>query len=202
MALEWLKGGNTPQFWKNYLTVFEDEKEGAVKRYVVFDMETSGLDFRVDVIIALGAIGVVGPAILAGDFLEVYIQQDQFASHSIAGQSNTRTHGPEKVVEAEAMIQFLNFIKDATLVGHNVNLDIEMINQALKRLDLGRIKNPYMDTNVLYQRWKDLSEDTKTSLDEVCDALKIDKSERNTASGNAYTTAVVFLKLKKKLGIN
>ncbi|MES2484704.1 MAG: 3'-5' exonuclease [Bacteroidota bacterium] len=202
MALEWLTGGSTPQFWKNYLSVFEDEKEGAVKRYVVFDMETSGLDFRVDVVIALGAIGVVGPAILAGDFLEVYIQQDQFASQSIAGQSSARNYGPEKVVEAEAMIQFLNFIKDATLVGHNVNLDIEMINQALKRLDLGRIKNPYMDTNVLYQRWKDLSEDTKTTLDEVCDALKIDKSERNTASGNAYTTAVVFLKLKKKLGIN
>jgi DNA polymerase-3 subunit epsilon len=35
----------------------------------------------------------------------------------------------------------------------------------------------------------------------LCDAIKIDKSDRNTAWGNAYTTALVFLKLKKKLGI-
>ena len=61
------------------------------------------------------------------------------------------------------MIRFLNFIKGSTLVSHNINLDVEMINQALKRLDLGRLKNDIMDTNVLYQRWKDLDEDHKAS---------------------------------------
>lgn len=201
MAFEWLKGGSTPQFWKNYLSFFDDEKEDAETRFVVFDMETTGLDWKEDVILSIGAIGVNGNAIMVGNFLEVQIQQDKFRVQSVAGQSNTRIAGAEKVVEAEAMIQFLNFIKDAILVGHNVNLDIEMINQALKRLDLGRIKNPFMDTNVLYQRWKDLPEDSKISLDELCESLKIDKSERNTSSGNAYTTALAFLKLKRKLNI-
>ena len=36
---------------------------------------------------------------------------------------------------------------------------------------------------------------------EILQALKISKSDRHTASGNAYTTALVFLKLKKKLGL-
>jgi len=201
MALEWLTGNNTPQFWKNYLSVFEEVNEGAERRYVVFDMETTGLDYKEDVILSIGAIGVTGSAIMVGSFLEVQLQQDKFTIQSVAGQNNKRAAGPEKVVEAEALIQFLNFIKDAILVGHNVNLDIEMINQALKRLDLGRIKNPFMDTNVLYQRWKGVAEDTKISLDELCAALKIDVSNRNTSSGNAYTTAIAFLKLKKKLGI-
>ena len=200
MAFEWLKG-STPQFWKNYITLFDNDSNAVSKRFVIFDMETTGLDAREDVILSVGAIAVIGNGIEIGDFLEVYIRQDKFASKSIAFNNAAVKEANEKVVEAEGMIQFLNFVKDSTLVGHNVNLDIEMVNQALKRLDLGRLKNPLMDTNALFQRWKGLPDDTRTSLDDVCDALKIDKSDRHTAWGNAYTTALVFLKLKRKLGI-
>lgn len=199
MAFDWLTGNNLPQFWKNYLSLFDNDDEKSQKRYVVFDMETTGLDWREDVILSIGGIGVASNAIHVGDYFEVSIKQDGFSPQSVALQGALKDD--EKVVEAEALIQFLNFAKDAILVGHNVNLDIEMLNQALKRLDLGRIKNPLMDTNVLYQRWKDLPDDTQTTLDEVCDALKIKKNELHTASGNAYITALIFLKLKKKLGI-
>jgi DNA polymerase-3 subunit epsilon len=200
MAFEWLKG-STPQFWKNYITLFDNDGNAVSKRFVIFDMETTGLDAREDVILSVGAIAVIGNGIEVGDFLEVYIRQDKFASKSIAFNNAILKETNEKVVEAEGIIQFLNFVKDATLVGHNVNLDIEMVNQALKRLDLGRLKNPIMDTNALFQRWKGLPDDARTSLDDVCDALKIEKSDRHTAWGNAYTTALVFLKLKRKLGI-
>ena len=200
MAFEWLTG-STPQFWKNYINLFDGEDNSVQKRFVVFDMETTGIDAKDDVILSIGAIAVVGNGIEVGDFLEVAIQQDKFSPKSIAFNNGILDLSSEKVVEAEGMIQFLNFVKDSILVGHNVNLDIEMVNQALKRLDLGRLKNPLMDTNALYQRWKNLPDDTRTSLDDVCDALKIDKSDRLTAWGNAYTTALVFLKLKRKIGI-
>jgi len=200
MAFEWLTG-STPQFWKNYINLFDNDNNATQKRFVVFDMETTGLDAREDVILSVGALAVVGNGIEVGDFLEVYIQQDKFMPKSVAFNNVVLNEANERVVEAEGMIQFLNFVKDATLVGHNVNLDIEMVNQALKRLDLGRLKNPLMDTNALYQRWKGLTDSTKTSLDDVCDALNIDKSDRHTAWGNAYTTALVFLKLKRKIGI-
>ncbi|MGV3459376.1 MAG: PolC-type DNA polymerase III [Flavobacterium sp.] len=201
MALDWLTG-NTPQFWKNYTSLFDkDDARGTMRRYVVFDMETSGLDYKSDVLLSIGAISVVNNAIEIGDFFEVFIKQDKFRPQSVALGDGLNETGHKKVVEAEALIQFLNFIKDATLVSHNINLDVEMLNQALKRLDLGRIKNPLMDTNVLYQRWKDLPDDKHLSLDELCDALKVRKSDRHTASGNAYITAILFLKLKAKLGI-
>jgi|GEM_PF-553182 len=201
MAFDWLTGGNVPQFWKNYTSLFEGDDKGMHRRYVVFDMETSGLDWKEDVILSMGGIGVLDNAIQVGDFLQVFVKQDKFSPQSVAQHGVQKPIKNEKFVEAEAMIQFLNFVKDATLVGNNVNLDIEMINQALKRLDLGRLKNPVMDTNILYRRWKDLPEDGQTTLDELCDALKISKSDRHTAAGNAYTTALVFLKLKRKLGI-
>lgn len=200
MAFDWLTGSNLPQFWKNYLSFFESDDKQSVKRYVVFDMEASGLDWREDVILSIGGIAVVDDAIEVGDFLEVYIKQDRFTAQSTA-LGVIKDQNREKFVEAEAMIRFLNFIKGSTLVSHNINLDVEMINQALKRLDLGRLKNDIMDTNVLYQKWKGLDENHKASLDEVCDSLKIKKAERYTAAGNAYTTALIFLKLKRRLGI-
>lgn len=201
MAFDWLTGNNLPQFWKNYVSLFDNDDETLQKRYVVFDMETTGLDWKEDVILSIGAIGITGNAIGVGDFFEVVLLQDKFNPQSVALKGVIK-ESAEKVVEAEAMIRFLNFAKDATLVGHNINLDIEMLNQALKHLDLGRLKNPFMDTNVLYQRWKNLPEDTQSSLDEVCDALKVKKNEMHTASGNAYITALIFLKLRNKLGLN
>lgn len=201
MAFDWLTGGSLPQFWKNYQSLFDDNHKLANRRYVVFDMQTSGLDWKDDVILSIGAIGVINNAIEVGDFLEVHVQQDKFTTQSVALSDVLKENNHEKVVEAEAMIKFLNFVKDSTLVSHNINLDVEMINQALKRLDLGRLRNPIMDTNVLYLKWKDLPEDTHATLDELCDALKVRKSDRHTASGNAYITAIVFLKLKKKLNI-
>jgi DNA polymerase-3 subunit epsilon len=201
MAFDWLTGNNLPQFWKNYLSFFDDEDKGSKKRFVVFDMETTGLDWKEDIVLSIGAIGISGNAIEVGDYFETFIQQDKYNTHSVAGGSILKNNEEEKVIEAEALIQFLNYAKDATLVGHNINLDIEMLNQALKRLDLGRIKNPIMDTNALYIRWKNLPDDTLVTLDELCDALKIRKAVRNTASGNAYITALIFLKLKQKLSI-
>lgn len=201
MAFEWLTGGSLPQFWKNYQALFDSGEKQLGRRYVIFDMETTGLDWKDDVILSIGAVGVVNNAIEVGDFLEVYVHQEKFTSGSVALQGVVKQDKHDKVVEAEAMIRFLNFVKDATLVSHNINLDIEMINQALKRLELGRLRNPLMDTNALYARWKDLPDDTRATLDELCDALKVRKSDRHTASWNAYITAILFLKLKKKLDI-
>ena len=107
----------------------------------------------------------------------------------------------EKIVEAEGIIRFLEFIKEATLVGHHVDFDIEMINQGLTRLGVGKLKNEFMDTEVMYQKLNYLSQEQHSSLDELCDIYKIRKSDRHTASGDAFLTAQLFLKLKKKLEI-
>lgn len=199
MAFEWLTG-SSPQFWKNYISLFDTDDHLKKKRFVVFDMEATGLDFKDDTILSIGAMGVTDGGIAIGDFLQIYVVNNDSAPQSVALQAVVKNNN-ETVVEAEAMIQLLNFIKDATLVGHNINLDIEMINQALKRLELGRLKNDVMDTNVLFKRWKGITDDTQYTLDELCEALKIDKTDRHSAWGNAYTTALIFLKLKVKAGI-
>ena len=201
MKLNWFKKivQDYPKFWETYLSYFYENKS-KIKRYVVFDCETTGLNYKKDRILSIGAVGIIENRVEINDFIEVFVKQDIFNPETVAIHGILKD-GPEKVVEVEALIRFLDFIKDATLVGHHVSFDIEMINQALDRLNLGTLKNEYMDTDIMYQKLKYFPQDQHTSLDELCDVYKIRKSDRHTASGDAYITALLFLKLKRKLEI-
>jgi DNA polymerase-3 subunit epsilon len=202
MTFNWFKKivKDHPKFWETYLTYF-DENQSIKKRFVVFDCETTGLDYRTDRILSIGAVAIENNQIIVGDFMEVFLLQDVFNAESVPIHGILKEGKEEKIVEAEAIIRFLDFIKDATLVGHHVDFDIEMINQGLARLEVGKLKNQAMDTDVMYQKLKYLPQEQHSSLDELCDIYKIRKSDRHTASGDAFITALLFLKLKKKLEI-
>lgn len=202
MVFDWFKkvSKDYPKFWENYLNNFEQEPDDSQpKRFVVFDCETTGLDHRKDVILSIGAVAVIESSVIVNDSLELFIKQDLYKPEVASIHGILKEGKEEKIVEAEAVIRFLEFIKNATLVGHNVNFDIEMINQSLKRLDVGKLKNDSMDTDAMYQKFKGLQEDQHSTLDELCKVLKVEKSDRHTASGDAFITALVFLKLKKRL---
>ena len=202
MTFNWFKKivKDHPKFWETYLSYF-DENQDKKKRFVVFDCETTGLDYKSDRILSIGAVAIENNQVIVGDFMEVFLQQDIFKAESVSIHGILKEGKEEKIVEAEAIIRFLEFIKDATLVGHHVDFDIEMINQGLARLDVGKLKNQAMDTDVMYQKLKYLPQEQHSSLDELCDIYKIRKSDRHTASGDAFITALLFLKLKKKLEI-
>ena len=157
------------------------------------------MDWKDDVILSIGAISVINDEIKVGDFFEAFLKQDVFNPENAILTGILKEGKEEKIIEAEAIIRFLDFIKDATLVGHNINFDVEMINQALKRLNLGKLKNTILDVDVMYQKFKNLPEDKHHNLDELCDIFKIKKSDRHTASGDAYIISLLFLKLKRKL---
>ena len=204
MALNWFKkvSKEYPKFWENYLLNFEQKPDSSKpKRYVVFDCETTGLEYRKDVILSIGAVAVIDSSVIVNDSLELFIKQDLFNSETVSIHGILKEGKEEKIVEAQAVILFLEFIKNATLIGHHVSFDIEMINQVLKRLNVGKLKNDSMDTDAMYQKFKGLQEDQHSSLDELCKILKVEKSDRHTASGDAFITALVFLKLKKRLSI-
>lgn len=202
MKLNWFKKivKEHPKFWETYLAYF-DENQSKDKRYVVFDCETTGLDYKSDRILSIGAVSIQHNEIIVNDYLEVFLQQDIFKAETVPIHGILREGKEEKIVEAEAVIRFLEFVKDATLVGHHVDFDIEMINQCLDRLDVGKLKNQSMDTDIMYQKLKYLPYEEHTSLDELCTIYKIKKSDRHTASGDAFITALLFLKLKRKLEI-
>lgn len=204
MSFDWFKKTkkDAPKFWQDYVSCFKKQPGiPSQKRYVIFDCETTGLDPKKDMILSIGAIGIEGDAIVVNDYFEFFLEQEVYRPETVPIHGILKTGKEKKLTESEAVISFLSYIKDATLVGHHTNFDVAMVNQALKRLDLGKLKNKKIDTNALYQKYKGWQSDQTSGLDELCAVFKISKSDRHTASGDAFITALIFLKLKKKLKI-
>jgi DNA polymerase-3 subunit epsilon len=201
MLFNWFKKDKKsyPEFWQNYLACFADKADKKLlKRFVVFDTETTGLDARNDLILSIGAVAICGNSIVVNDFLELFVEQNNYKIESVPIHGILKGGKERKLSENETVIQFLDFIKDATLVGHHVRFDIRMVNAALRRMGLGKLKNRIVDTDLMYQKFKGLQEDQHASLDELCEVFKIQKSDRHTATGDAFITALIFLRLKNK----
>ncbi|AOW10111.1 3'-5' exonuclease [Flavobacterium gilvum] len=196
--LDWLKNINKeyPDFWKTYLSKFEQKSN----RYVVFTTETSGLNPDHDIILSIGSFAIVDNKILIGDSFEsVLLQYKYFHDNGLSNEFILESK-MKKLSEPEAIRLFIEYIGNAVLIGHHVDFDVDMINSALARLDCGRLKNEALDIDVMYRKLVDIN-DKQFSLDELSDIFKLPKTYRNSPSEDAYTIALLFLKLKKRLGI-
>jgi len=196
--LDWLKNINKeyPEFWKTYLSKFENKS----KRFVVLSTETSGLNPLKDVILSIGSFAVVDNSIVIGDNFEAVLLQYKFLHDNGLTNEFVVESKRKKLGEADAIQSLIDFIGNSVLVGHHIHFDVEMINMALERLNCGRLKNEALDVDVMYRKLNDIN-DHQFSLDELCDIYKIPKSDRNSSSEDAYKIALLFLKLKSRLGI-
>lgn len=196
--LDWLKNINKehPDFWKTYLSKFEQRS----KRFVVFSTETSGLNPHQDVILSIGSFAIVNNKILIGDSFETILLQYKYFHDNGLTNEFVLESKMKKLSEPEAIQSFIEYIGNAVLIGHHVDFDVDMINSALAKLDCGRLKNEALDIDVMYRKLMDIN-DKQFSLDELSDIFKLPKSYRNSPSEDAYTIALLFLKLKKRLGI-
>lgn len=196
--LDWIKNINKeyPDFWKDYLTKFETKPN----RFVVLSTETSGLNPNKDVILSLGAFSVIDDGIEIKDNFEAVLLQYKFLQDNGLSNEFIIESKMLKMPEPDAIEAFVNFIGNSILVGHHINFDIEMLNAALERLDCGRLKNEALDIDMMYRKLMDIN-DKQFSLDDLSEIYKIPKSDRNSSSEDAYKIALLFLKLKSRLGI-
>ncbi len=196
--LDWLKNINKeyPEFWKNYLLKFDQKPN----RYVVLSTQTSGQNPKSDVIFSFGGIAVVDSQIIVGDSFEIVLLQYKYLHDNDLSNVFIIESKLPKLPEAEAIEAFINYIGNAVLVGYRIYYDVELINEALEKLHCGRLKNEALDTEIMYRKWID--SDGQFTFDQMCETLKIPSVERGTASEEAYNLALIFLKLKTKLGIN
>ena len=196
--LDWIKNINKdyPDFWKDYLTKFETKPN----RFVVLSTETSGLNPNKDVILSLGAFSVIDDGIVIKDNFEAVLLQYKFLQDNGLSNEFIIESKMLKMPEPDAIEAFVNFIGNSILVGHHINFDIEMLNAALERLDCGRLKNEALDIDMMYRKLMDIN-DKQFSLDDLSEIYKIPKSDRNSSSEDAYKIALLFLKLKSRLGI-
>lgn len=181
-----------PKFWQDYEQSFRNK----TSYLIVLDTETTGLEVKKDQILSIGAVKITNHEILIEETKEWFLPTNFELNESVS------IHGILPDVENDAnemniLEDFLGFITNATLVGHHINFDLQIINQLLKKNHLKKLKNNYIDTSEIYKKWKHWPAEQNISLDELLHQLQIQPIGRHTALGDAFTTALVYLKLKK-----
>ena len=198
--LSWFKNKNYPAFWNEYLKKFKTKQPKTIEntRFVVFDTETTGLDISKCKILSIGAIGIFNNTIDVADSFEIYLKQQEFKAETVEIHGILKEGKLKKLNEAEALENFINYLGSSVLVAHHTAFDIEMINTALKRNNLPKLKNKTIDTGILYKKLEG-KKDSHFNLDVLCKEFNIPKHDRHTAAGDAFITALLFLKIISKL---
>lgn len=194
-----------PDFWQDYLHSFDQQPVADPNevRFVVLDTETTGFDYANDRILSLGAISLQNRTMVLRDSLELYIKQEYYNTESVKIHGILRNSRTEQISEGVAIQQFLAYLKNAVIIAHHATFDITMINRAMERQGLPRLKNRVLDTSNLYRNTLITSNVFKKkehySLDELAEKFDICKKDRHTAIGDAYITAIAFLKILPRL---
>lgn len=172
--------------------------------YVVFDLETTGLDPKKDKILSFAFLRI------EKDIIQIQDRMEGFIQHPVL--SDTSTTGIHHVVHSDLQNgippqEFLNktlaFIGNSILVGHHMAFDVACINELLMENFGLEIRNKTRDTAKIASRLEralpDAYNATKKykTLDELCEQYGIRPEARHSASGDTFTTAMLFLKIKK-----
>ena len=200
----WFKSKSYPDFWNAYVDCFRAKHGEDIQqiRFVAFDTETTGLEPSIDRILSIGCVGIFNLRIRVNDQLECYLEQEEFNKETVKIHGLLKEGALEKVTEATAVQHFLEYIKDSVLVAHHVDFDLTMINKALKRQGLPKLKNKVVDTGYLFQKTELDTSREHFSLDDLAKRFSIPMHDRHTASGDAYITALLFMKIISVLGKN
>jgi DNA polymerase-3 subunit epsilon len=195
--IDWIKNISKeyPDFWKSYLAKFESKSN----RYVVLSSETTGLNPKKDVILSFGAVAVVNDIIRIGDNFEVVILQYKYLHDNGLSNEFLIESKLSKLAEPQAMQAFVEYIGNAVLVGHRIHFDVEIINNVLEKMECGKLKNEALDIEIMHQKLMDIT-NKSFSLEDLIKHYKLPLNEKNSASDDAYSIALLFLKLKSRLG--
>jgi DNA polymerase-3 subunit epsilon len=166
----------------------------AAQRWVVLDVETSGLDQSADVLLSIGAVAVRERRVVVDDSFELIVRPP-----SASGRANILVHGIgaqaqlDGVDPKEACREFLDWAGPAPLVGFHSSFD---------RAFLARSARFYLGLT-LTADWLDLAALAPAlnpgvrakALDEWLDHFGLVVTQRHHASADAFATAMLFLRL-------
>ena len=179
--------------WRG-LPEYDRGRPAASGRWVVVDVESSGLDAINDSLIAVGALAVVDGAIDLADSFEVILRQDapsdtdNIEVHGIGGTEQTEGEDP-----ALALAAFLDFIGKDPLVAFHAPFDATMLRRAVDR-HLGiAFKRPWLDVaDIAPLAWPRYAS-RLTGLDDWLETFEIPIAFRHRAIADCLATAQLML---------
>lgn len=163
-------------------------------RYVVVDVESTGLDLNRDRLIAIGAVVVEGGKVVLRESFEIVLRQDKVSTkdniliHGIGGEAQR-----EGVAPVDGLLDFLEFLGKMPLVAFHVTFDQTMIRRALKDyLDLD-FKHPWLDLAYVMPGLLPEYARRYRALDDWSGYFRISNYARHSALADALATAQLML---------
>jgi len=165
------------------------------KRYVVFDLETTGRG-REHRIVEVACLEINDGII--GKHFQTYVNPERdipyFIRKNIINLPNEFFKDKKKFHEIDT--DLMDFIKDATLVAHNISFDYPFLSDQLQGIGKKPLENKSICTlRTARKSMRGLVE--KFDLDSVCDYFAVDRTKRtyHGALIDVELTAQVFLKM-------
>ena len=171
------------------------EGQSLKSRFVVFDIETTGLSSVKNKIIEIGAVKIEDGRIT--DRFSVFVNPGEPIPYNIEKLTGIND---AMVLDADpiekVLPEFIEFSKDAVMVAHNADFDMGFMehNAGLMGIDFSP---SYVDTVGLARVL--IPELSKYKLDNVAKALGVSLENHHRAVDDAEATAHIFLKLAGKL---
>ena len=165
------------------------------QEFVVFDLETTGLSRYQDKITEIGAVRIKDGEIVE-EFNELVNPEKLIPEKVIELTGITNEMVMDKPKIDKVLPKFLDFAKDAILVGQNSDFDIGFVKENSRILDL-EFAPIYMDTLPMARAlFTDMG---RFSLDKIARKLNIPSFNHHRASDDARATAQIFIKMYKMI---
>ncbi|CAM3587472.1 3'-5' exonuclease [Halomonas lysinitropha] len=168
---------------------------------IAIKCEATGLNTRRAELVSVAAVRIRGDRVLTSDSLYLRLARPA----SLSGDS-IRIHGLRGIDLAdgadveEALARLLDFIGNRPLVGWRLDFDLAMLNRYLRPLFGFELPNAGIDVAQAYRRQLRLSHpevDVRPRFEQVAERLGVPVMGRHTALGDAVTTALIHLRLKR-----
>lgn len=164
------------------------------QRWVVVDLETTGLNLTRDLVLSIGAVVIEDGAI---DFSQQFERTLQRTEHKLGPSVLIHGLGPSAIAAGsdpvEALLDFMEFVGDSPLLAFHAPFDQHMLGRALKDSLGYRLQHPFLDIADMAPLLCPKAHIREAGLDDWIDYFKLQVGERHHASADALATAELAL---------
>ncbi|MDH3311358.1 MAG: 3'-5' exonuclease [Gammaproteobacteria bacterium] len=184
--------------WKN-LSAISEKVPLDQARFLVVDVETSGLDVRKDRLLSIGAVAVEARRLRAGENFESILRREE-----VSERENILIHGIGPQVQAagkppeESLMKFLEFIGKIPLVAFHAGFDQAMLDRNLRETLGVRLPNAWIDLAHLAPALLPEAQLPRAGLDDWLSYFGLRAHARHRAVDDAMATGELFLILLQR----
>ncbi|PWB30494.1 3'-5' exonuclease [Pseudomonas sp. SDI] len=170
------------------------EQSLRAQRWVVLDLETSGLNVNRDQVLSIGAVVIEDGAI---DFAQQFERTLHRHDHKTGPSVLLHGLGPSAIAAgcdpAEALLAFMTFVGDSPLLAFHAGFDQRMLARALKDSLGYKLQHPFLDVAELAPLLNPAVVLRDAGLDDWTAYFGLQAAERHHASADAQVTAELAL---------